>query len=230
MIDNSVIRKDRAVIIPGAGVEIDDITPSREPSGAPVVFCAARMIRDKGILDLAEAARLLQERGVKFQLWLAGAPDAGNPSTITSRELEDMEARGIARWLGHRDDIPGLLKSCSLFCLPTYYREGLPRVLVEASAAGLPIVTTDVPGCREVVTPNKNGLLVPPRNPAALADALQFLIENQNERLKMRIESRRIFEEKFTADRVRSALNLCYAKLSIPLVLSLSNADAHESH
>jgi glycosyltransferase involved in cell wall biosynthesis len=178
------------------------------------------MIRDKGILELAEAARLLRRRGLQFELWLAGDTDTGNPSAITPQELIAIEAEGTAKWLGHCDDISKLLGSATVFCLPTYYREGLPRVLVEASAAGLPIVTTDVPGCREVVTPGKNGLLVPPRDVVALADALQRILENHEERGRMRIASRQIFEEKFTSDAVREALNKCYARLSVPIVLS----------
>jgi glycosyltransferase involved in cell wall biosynthesis len=220
MISRQVVCKERTVIIPGAGVEIDEIRPVQEPLGNPIILCAARMIRDKGILELAEAARLLRERGAIFDLWLAGDRDTGNPSAITLQELQGIEASGIGKWLGHRDDVLKLMGLSSIFCLPTYYREGLPRVLVEASAAGLPIVTTDVPGCREVVRKGRNGLLVPPRNTAALADALQFLLENREARLAMRASSRQIFEEQFTSDKVRAALNQCYARLSVPLVLA----------
>ena len=219
-VSHRVLSEDRTVIIPGAGVEVDEIRAVPEPPGTPVILCAARMIRDKGILELAEAARLLRQRGVEFELWLAGGMDTGNPSAITSEELENIEATGTAKWLGHRDDVSQLLGSSSIFCLPTYYREGLPRVLVEASAAGLPIVTTDVPGCREVVTPGRNGLLVPPRNVTALADALQRILENREKRGKMRIASRQVFEEKFTSNAVRAALNRCYSKLSVRIVLS----------
>jgi glycosyltransferase involved in cell wall biosynthesis len=215
-----VLPENRTFIIPGAGVEAREIEPVEEPTGLPVILCAARMIRDKGILELADAARLLRQRGVKFDLWLAGGEDAGNPSSISSGELRAIETEGTAKWLGHCEDIPELLKLISIFCLPTFYREGLPRVLVEASAAGLPIVTTDVPGCREVVTPGKNGILVPPRNVTALADALQRILENKEERGRMRIASRQVFEERFTSDAVRAALNQCYARLSVPLVLS----------
>ncbi len=219
-VSHHVIPESRTVIIPGAGVGVDEIRPVPEPPGTPVIFCAARMIRDKGILELAEAARLLRRRGFQFELWLAGGSDTGNPSAIASQELVDIETEGTAKWLGHRSDISKLLGAVSIFCLPTYYREGLPRVLVEASAAGLPIVTTDVPGCREVVTPGRNGLLVPPRNVTALADALQSILEDHKKRGEMRIASREIFEEKFTSVAVRASLNQCYSKLSLPLVLS----------
>jgi len=219
-VEHRVVSESRTVIIPGAGVDVDEIRPVSEPLGIPVILCAARMIRGKGILELVEASRILRKRGVHFELWLAGGIDTGNPSAITHDELAGINAEGTARWFGHQDNISKLLASASIFCLPTYYREGLPRVLVEASAAGLPIVTTDVPGCREVVTRGINGLLVPPRNVDALADALQCLVENREKRSEMRIASRKIFEEKFTSDSVRAALNQCYAKLSIPIVLS----------
>ena len=219
-VSNHVICQERTVIIPGAGVEVDEIRPTVEPHGTPVIVCASRMIRDKGILELVDAARLLRQRGLQFELWLAGGTDTGNPSAIAPEELARIEAEGTARWLGHCNSVASLLGSASIFCLPTYYREGLPRVLVEAGAAGLPIVTTDVPGCREVVTGGRNGLLVPPRNVPSLADALQYLLENHEQRRKMRIESRAIFEEKFTSKAVRAALNRCYERLSVPLVLT----------
>jgi glycosyltransferase involved in cell wall biosynthesis len=219
-VSHLVLPEDRTVIIPGAGVELAEIIAVPEPEGIPIILCAARMIRDKGIFVLAEAARLLKSRGVQFELWLAGGTDTGNPSAITSEELTAIEAEGTAKWLGHRCDISVLMGAATIFCLPTYYREGLPRVLVEASAAGLPIVTTDVPGCREVVTPGSNGMLVPPRDATALADALQCILEDDEKRQMMRIASRRIFEERFTSNAVRAALNQCYAKLSIPLMLT----------
>jgi glycosyltransferase involved in cell wall biosynthesis len=217
---HGITSENRTVIIPGAGVDVDEIRPSPEPQGVPVILCAARMIRGKGILELADASRILKKRGVQFEIWLAGGTDMGNPSAITNAELTGIDAEGTAKWLGYQNNVGKLLESVSIFCLPTYYREGLPRVLVEASAAGLPIVTTDVPGCREVVTSGRNGLLIPPRNVLALADALQTLIEDRKMRGEMRIASRQVFEEKFTSDAVRAALNLCYAKLSVSIVLA----------
>jgi len=220
-VSHHVINEERTVIIPGAGVEVNEIRPVAEPAGTPVILCAARMIRDKGIVELVEATRILRQRGFEFELWLVGGTDAGNPSGIAPQELARIEEEGSAKWLGHCNNVADLLGAASVFCLPTYYREGLPRVLVEAGAAGLPIVTTNVPGCREVVTPGRNGLLVPPRDIPALADALQYVLENDEERQRMRVESRLIFEEKFTSVAVRTALNKCYETLSIPLVLPL---------
>ena len=218
-VSKHVVPEERTVIIPGAGVEADEIRPSPEPQGTPIILCAARMIHDKGIIEISAASRLLRKRGVRFELWLAGGTDDGNPSSITVKELKIIEAEGTAKWLGHREDVISLLGLASIFCLPTYYREGLPRVLVEASAAGLPIITTDVPGCREVVTTGVNGFLVPPCDVTALADALQNLLESPEMRSRMRVASRQIFEEKFTSASVRAALNQCYARLDIPLFL-----------
>jgi glycosyltransferase involved in cell wall biosynthesis len=175
------------------------------------------MIRYKGILQLIEAARILHREGLRFELLFAGDIDESNPASLTRKELRSAEAEGVVKWLGYRTDVPELLNKSDIFCLPSYYREGLPRALVEACAAGCAIVTTDMPGCREVVVEGVNGRLVPPRDVVALADVLRALLCDPEACRRMGIESRRRFEEHFTMTSVLTAFNQCYAALDIPL-------------
>ncbi len=215
-VDAGAIVRERSIVIPGAGVRLDAFIPEPWRGKSPIILCTARMLRNKGIVELLEASRLLRQRGHCFELWLAGDVDKGNPTSLTEEDLRAMEREGVGQWLGHRTDIPLLLRKASIICLPTY-REGLPKVLVEACAAGRPIVATDVPGCREVVRHGTNGLLVPPRDSSALADALEQLLLSRQVCEQMGLAARRIFEERFTLDAVLDALNQCYRHLGVPL-------------
>ena len=109
---------------------------------------------------------------------LVGAPDPGNPNTITEAELREWEAEGVVTWLGPRRDIAALLRSAHIAVQPSTYREGLPKSALEAMASGKPLVATDIPGCREAVVDGQTGFLVPPRDPMALAEAMKKLIDD----------------------------------------------------
>jgi len=135
------------------------------------VLLAARLLWDKGIAEYVEAARRLRSEGHTVDFLLAGDPDPGNPAAVPEAAVRQWSAEGIVTWLGHVDDMPSLLRSVQVVVLPSY-REGLPKGLIEAAACGLPLVTTDVPGCREVVTDGVDGLLVPVKDANALAAAI----------------------------------------------------------
>lgn len=185
------VDEQHAVLIKGSGVDLSAYTAlAEEQSSVPLVVLPARMLRDKGVVEFVEAARLLSERRVHARFVLAGGLDPGNPAALTRQELERLTQSTAVEWLGHVDDMRRLHQCASIVCLPSY-REGLPKVLIEACAAARPIVSTDVPGCREVVEHGVNGLLVPARNPVALADALQRLIEDQQLRVRFGAASRR---------------------------------------
>ena len=143
-------------------------------SGPLRVVLAARMLWDKGVREFVEAARMLKLQGRPLRFQLAGGPDPGNPASIPELVLRDWQASGLVDWLGHVDDMPALLASADIVVLPSY-REGLPKSLIEAAACARPLVTTDVPGCREVVTDCINGLIVPVRDASALAQAIARL-------------------------------------------------------
>ena len=169
------VREDECVLIRGAGVDIDTLRPHAPHGGPVVVTLAARMLRDKGVREFAEAARILKARGVAARFVLAGGLDSTNPTSIPESQLRVWQEEGTVEWLGHCSDMPAVWGQTDIACLPSY-REGLPKALLEALACGLPIVATDVPGCRETVEPGANGFLVPARDGAALAQALEQLI------------------------------------------------------
>ncbi|MCB1492515.1 MAG: glycosyltransferase family 4 protein [Rhodobiaceae bacterium] len=167
-------------LIEGAGVDPDvyvDRPRDANPDRPPVVMLAARMLREKGVGEFVEAARLLKGRGLKAQFVLVGAPDPVNPGAIPEETLKAWQAEGIVSWAGHSNDMPAMLTWADIVCLPSY-REGLPKVLLEAASAGCALVTTDVPGCRAIVAHEKTGLLVKPRDVASLADGLARMIED----------------------------------------------------
>jgi glycosyltransferase involved in cell wall biosynthesis len=208
-----IIDPAQAILIRGSGVDLQAFALSSEPGGRPRVVLPARMLRDKGVVEFARAADLLRSRGIAATFLLAGMLDEANPAGLGQRELSQLQHDTGVVWLGHVADMPALLRSVHVVCLPSYYREGLPKALIEACAAGRPIVTTDLPGCREVVNHELNGLLVRPRDTGALADALQRLLSDPTLRTKMGLAGRRKAEAEFdVAAVVRATLDV-YRKI-----------------
>jgi lipopolysaccharide/colanic/teichoic acid biosynthesis glycosyltransferase len=193
--------KDRCALIRGSGVDISDFVVTPEPQGQPVVVLAARMLRDKGIAEFVEAARILRQRGSRARFVLVGDTDPGNPTAISAAELKAWQEHGLIEWWGFREDMRPIFAQANIVCLPSY-REGVPKVLIEAAAAGRAIVATDVPGCREIVRHGQNGLLVPVKNVSALADSLSFLIDNSHLRSRMGRKGRHLAVADFSMDRV----------------------------
>lgn len=191
-----IVRNDRAVLIPGSGVDLDLFRPSPVPAGDPVVLLPARVIRDKGIGEFVDAARLLRTRGIGARFALAGGLDPHNASGIAAGTVQRWVDEGVVEWWEHRADMAGALAEASIVCLPSY-REGMPKALLEAAASGRAIVTTDTPGCRDCVEPGVSGLLVPPRDPVALANALQELLADPVRRDAMGAAGRQLAERRF---------------------------------
>jgi glycosyltransferase involved in cell wall biosynthesis len=169
------------------------------------------MIREKGVADFVAAARILKGEA---EFVLVGAPDGGNPNTITEQELRAWQAEGLITWLGPRRDIPALLAGAHIACQPSTYREGLPKSALEAMAAGKPLVATDIPGCREAVVDGETGFLVPPRNPAALAAALKQLIDSPEIRTRFGAAGRERAEQKFADSVICAQTLLVYQALA----------------
>ncbi len=205
-------RPDRIRLVRGSGVDVHRFRPQEEPPGLPVVLLAARMLWDKGVGEYVAAARVLRDRGVQARFVLAGHAGDENPAAIDRARLARWTEEGIVEWLGHRTDMPGLLAGAHIACLPSY-REGLPKSLLEAAAAGRPMVATDVPGCREVVRHGLTGLLVPPRDHAALADALQALIEDPSRRRTLGAAARCMAESEFSVERISAQTIALYDEL-----------------
>jgi len=163
-------------LIPGSGVDCQRFVPDPECSRGERfrVLLPARLLWDKGLAEYVEAARRLRSQGYAIDFLLAGNPDPGNPAAVSVATVHGWVKEDVLQWLGHVEDMRALYRSVNVVVLPSY-REGLPKGLIEAGACGLPLVTTDVPGCREVVTDGVDGLLVPVRDAGALASAISRL-------------------------------------------------------
>jgi glycosyltransferase involved in cell wall biosynthesis len=185
LVQEGIVRREVTKFVPGVGLETERFVPVPEPPGVPIVMLPSRMLWEKGISLFVEAAGLLRKQGVKARFVLVGAPDLENRGYIPEYQLKAWADNGDVEWWGSNGDMPATLSQAHVVCLPTYYREGLPRVLMEASACARAIVTTDMPGCRHVVRHEENGLLVPPRDAASLAAAIKTLVENPELRKRM---------------------------------------------
>ena len=181
--DQVQVKLECLVLIRGSGVDVEQFTPTPEPDGVPIIVCAARMLKDKGIEDLVQAAQILSRKRIRARILLCGPADDDNPAAISAAQLRRWEQDVAIEWVGPVSDMKKRYAECHIAVLPSY-REGMPKSLLEAAAAGLPIVTTNVPGCREVVENGLNGLLVPVQRPVALAEALGILINHPKLRQK----------------------------------------------
>jgi glycosyltransferase involved in cell wall biosynthesis len=193
---------NRITLIKGSGVDLKQFYPSQEPIGVPLVVLASRMLWNKGIGEFVEAASILNKEGVAARFALVGESDDHNPLSIPGSRLKKWHADNRVEWWGYRTDMPSVLAQASVVCLPSYYGEGVPKILIEAAASGRPIVTTDMPGCREIVRDGENGLLVPVRNSRELARALGRLINDAPLRREMGYRGRRIVESEFSVESV----------------------------
>jgi glycosyltransferase involved in cell wall biosynthesis len=159
------------------------------------------MLWDKGVGEFVEAARLLKAQGIRARFVLAGMVDEENPAQITERRLRTWQDEGLVEWWGHQDDMRRVLSAAHVVVLPSY-REGLPKVLLEAAACARPIVATDVPGCREVVRDGDNGILVPPKDSHALAAAIAKLVQEPALRARMGAQGRALVVKEFSVERI----------------------------
>ncbi|MFC5436377.1 glycosyltransferase family 4 protein [Rhodanobacter umsongensis] len=176
-------RPDRIRVIRSSGVNttrFQPVNPPRRRDGRLRVLLAARLLWEKGLQEFVDAARLLREQGRDVEFLLAGMPDPGNPRSVNAPQVQQWVDAGLLQWLGHVDDMPALLHTVDVMVLPSYYREGVPRSLIEAAACGLAIVTTGLPGCREVVTQHGvDGLRVDARDARGLADQIIALDDDR---------------------------------------------------
>jgi glycosyltransferase involved in cell wall biosynthesis len=194
-------RRTHLRLVRGSGVDLHAYHPSpgQASSGVPMVVLPARMLREKGVVEFVQAARDLRSRGVPVRMVLIGPTDPDNPSGIPLSQLQEWNSSGVVEWLGPRSDMPAIYAQAAIVCLPSY-REGLPKTLLEAMAASLPVVTCDVPGCREPVVAGVTGLLVPSRDPRALAEALAFLLSDPGLRQRMGAAGRRYVVAEFALE------------------------------
>ncbi len=203
----SIIAADKALQVNGSGVNIDYFKPASLPIDPPVFLLIARLLREKGIIEFVEAARVIKTKHPETRFAMVGWSFDGNPSAIKRDEIEVWKKEGIVEILSVTDDVRPYLKAASVFVLPSYYREGTPRTLLEALAMGRPLITTDTPGCRETIVDGLNGFLVPVRNSEALAKAMERFIAEPELIARMGAESRIIAEEKYDVHKVNKVIN-----------------------
>lgn len=213
-VDNGLISKDKTYFIKGSGVDLKEFTYSPLPQSAPyVVIFTGRMLKEKGVTDFVRAARILEPSWQgKVEFWLCGGLSS-NPSAMTEQEMLDLADGEYVKWLGYRSDIPQLLQRSSIVCYPSYYREGVPKSLIEATASGRPIVTTDSVGCRDTVDPGINGLLVSTHSPEDVARAIERLLSDRELMVKMGKRSREKAEREFDVDSVAARHLEIYERL-----------------
>jgi glycosyltransferase involved in cell wall biosynthesis len=194
-----VAKGNKIELIKGAGVDTEEFSFVEDNSDIPEIILPARLLWDKGVGEFVEAARILNKKGVNAIFSLVGEIDPHNPECISQKKIDEWKQEGVVNILGFRDDMVNCIQDSSIVCLPSY-REGLPKSLLEAASCGRPIVTTDVPGCREIVKDGINGFLVPSKDSALLADSLYKLIIDKNLRKEMGRKGRELVERELSAE------------------------------
>ncbi|PSQ97765.1 MAG: glycosyltransferase family 1 protein [Bacteroidetes bacterium SW_9_63_38] len=201
-VERGVLNRDQVRLIKGSGVDVSTFESAPQSEGPPIVILASRLVWDKGVREFVEAARLLKQKGIDARFALVGKSDPLNPNAVPEDQLKAWDEEGPVEWWGFQEDMPSVFANTHIVCLPSYYREGVPKVLIEAAACERPIVTTDMPGCREIVHDGKNGCLVPPKDSESLAVALREVISSPEERTEMGAYGRRLVEDEFSLERV----------------------------
>lgn len=202
--DLGLLNVDKTVLIRGSGVDTKLFQYSPEVSvDKPVVLFASRLLRDKGIIEFIEAVKLLKKRAVNARFVIVGDLDTASPTSIDASELDTWIKGGVVEWWGQRDDMYEVYRQVHIVCLPSY-REGLPKVLLEAAACGRSIIATNVPGCREAVIDGMNGLLVPVKDSVNLAEAISRLLDSPELRYRMGKAGRRHITENFDMEIINS--------------------------
>jgi glycosyltransferase involved in cell wall biosynthesis len=204
---------EKTTIIRGSGVDVNEFQAIAEVPSVPIVLLSSRMLWIKGISDFVEAAKLLHSRGVRARFVLAGDTDPGSPGAIPREKLQEWQNAGRVEWWGHQQSMSRMLQQSAIVCLPSHGGEGVPKALIEAAASERAIVATDVPGCRDIVRHGTNGLLVPPKNPAALSDAIATLLNDPSLRAAMGRRGREIAVNEFSEEKVIQQTLALYRQL-----------------
>ncbi len=210
-LDKSLILPNRSLVIEGVGADTDYYSIMPEPEGIPAVLMAGRLLWDKGVGTFIEAARILKQK-MDVRFILVGEVDPGNPASIELEVVKNWAAEGIVEWWGWQADMRVAFAASHVVTLPSF-GEGIPTILLEAASCGRPIVATNVPGCRDVVQENVNGLLVPPNNPELLAAALAKLLTDPLLRSKMGRQARLLAEQRFSSKHIIAQTQRLYLDL-----------------
>ncbi len=191
------LKKKNIFLIKGSGVDLTKFRPKKNQDiRVPIILCPTRMLKNKGVNEFLEAAMILKKQTLNARFVLVGDVDLGNPETISENTIKSWDDEGIIEWWGFQKNMPEILNRSYVVVLPSY-REGLPKVLIEAAATGTAVITTDVPGCRDSIIDSQTGILVEARNSVALARAIQFALDNPKLIKQMGLSGRSLAENCF---------------------------------
>lgn len=197
-----IVGRSQSIIVNGTGIDLQHFAAEEFSSGSIVFLTISRLLGEKGLREYAQAARLVKQRYPDAVFRLLGPPDP-SPDGVPLEEVQGWHSEGAVEYLGAAHDVRPFIADCHVYVLASYH-EGMPRTVLEALAMGRPILTTDVPGCRETVLPGENGYLVPKANAEALAERMIWFIEHRDQWQRMGQASRRIAEERFDVHRVNA--------------------------
>jgi glycosyltransferase involved in cell wall biosynthesis len=197
----NIIVENKIALIRGSGVDMEKFKPTDAPDEEyPIVLFASRMIWDKGVGEFVEAAEIVNNGKKKARFVLVGKPDHNNPNSVTEEQLREWDSEGVIEWWGFCENMVEVLQDSSIVTLPSYYGEGVPKILIEAAACGKPIITTDMPGCREIVDNGYNGFLIREKNSKDLAEKTLTLLADKKERIEMGIKGRVFAQDNFSLE------------------------------
>lgn len=203
LVGKNNILADKSLIIPGSGINISDFrVKGKNKNTTPIVMFAGRLLVSKGIKEFVKAAKLIKKRGLKARFAVVGDIDFTNSESITKNDLCYWKTECDIEVWGYKSDMQNIIPLASIVVLPSYYGEGLPKVLIEAAASGIPVITADHPGCRDAIIPDVTGLLTPIRDEYALADSIEYLISNPKKCSQMGLAGRKLAEAKFDIRKV----------------------------
>lgn len=207
-VHHKIIKPNQSIIIRGSGVDLKAYKYVPEPSGEKVIMFLARLLKDKGLVEFCDAAKILKKSGFKGKFVLVGDIDLHNPNSVTQEELDCYIRSGDIEHWGFSNNVSEIIAQSNVMVLPSY-REGLPKSLIEAAACGRAVITTDVPGCRDAITPNETGILIPIKSHNAIVEAIKTLFKNNEERMEMGKKGRELAESCFDiADVINIHLNI----------------------
>lgn len=203
-INRGIINSNKIKLLKGSGVILKKFSLYKELKGIPVICFVGRILRDKGINEFVSAANIIKKRNIKAKFWVAGELDKKNPTGLSNKDLNEIKKNKNIKILGFKKNIAKIYAKSHIVCLPSY-REGFPKTLIEAAAASRAIITTNVPGCKDAIIKNKTGILVPPKDPIKLADAIELLIKKPNIRIAMGKRGRQLAEREFRIEKIVKA-------------------------
>ena len=213
MVENKINGLESTYLIRGSGVDLNEYNVKRQQYDTDIVLFASRLLRQKGVEDFVSSARITKTRFSNLRFVIAGEPDKDNPNSVSSEQLKLWHEQGDIEWLGYVDNMNELFSSVKIIVLPTFYGEGIPKVLIEAASCCIPIVATDVPGCREIVNDGINGFLVPVGSPELISEKILQLVQEPVKCIEMGNKGRELVAKYFSIDQVNKETLAVYSSM-----------------